>query len=86
MKKSFLFISCEEAKYICDKHQYGDATPWERITLAIRLSWCGISRAYTKQNRALTKVINKINVQMLSKNELQDLEAQFTKQLRRQGH
>jgi hypothetical protein len=40
MKKSFLFISCQEAKHICDKSQYDEATGWERLKLGIRLIWC----------------------------------------------
>ena len=40
MKKSILFISCEEAHNICDKSQYGEATGWERVKLGIRLCWC----------------------------------------------
>ena len=43
MKKSILFISCEEAHHICDKNQYGEATAWERFKLGIRLSWCKIT-------------------------------------------
>jgi hypothetical protein len=27
-----LFISCAEAKSICDKDQYGEATDWEKLT------------------------------------------------------
>lgn len=69
MKKSFLFITCQEAHRICDKAQYGDATLWERIKLAIRLSWCRVSQAYTKRNIALTKAINEANVDALSNRE-----------------
>ncbi len=84
MKRSFLFITCEEAHHICDKQQYGEAKPWERVKLAIRLSWCQITRAYTKKNRALTKAIQDANLRMLSKNEHRDMEVQFTMQLRNQ--
>ena len=28
-----LFISCAEAKSICDKDQYGEATDWEKLKL-----------------------------------------------------
>ena len=50
MKKRFLFISCEEAKLICDKVQYNEATNWERVKLNLRISWCSIAKSYTKKN------------------------------------
>lgn len=84
MKKSILFISCEEAKHICDKSQYGEANLWERFKLSLRLSWCKITRAYTKNNNALTKVIKESKVEALNSNELNSLEKEFQKQLEKQ--
>ncbi len=85
MKKSFLFISCEEAYHICDKHQYGEATPWERFKLGLRLSWCHISQAYSKKNRALTKAINTSNIRALSQKELEVFQSNFQQHLKNQG-
>lgn len=64
MKKSFLFITCEEAQHICDKSQYGEATLWERIKLTIRLLWCRVTQNYTKNNNKLTKLITKKQIPM----------------------
>ncbi len=81
MKKSFLFISCDEAKHICDKTQYDEATGWERLKLGIRLSWCRITRAYSSRNHKLTKVIEKSEVNCLKNEERRKLQLQFEKEL-----
>jgi len=65
MKKNKLFISCDEAKEICDKSQYGEATFWEKVKLTIRLSWCSISKKYSKKNQQLTNVIKTSEVDCL---------------------
>ena len=86
MGKRFLFISIEEAKRICDKSQYGEATLWEKIKLNIRLSWCKIARAYTKRNTALTKTIKSSKIDCLNQIEQQDLKAKFERQLKEQKY
>jgi hypothetical protein len=85
MKKSFLFITCEEAHHICDKSQYGEATVWEKIKLTIRLSWCKISRAYTKKNKTLTKTLKSTKVDCLKQEEQQALREQFESKLSNQN-
>ena len=84
MKKSILFISCEEAHHICDKRQYGEATKWERFKLGLRLSWCKITKAYTKRNNKLTETILKADVDCLKNDERQKLQEQFEKELAKQ--
>ncbi len=81
MKKSFLFVSCEEAKHICDKKQYDEATGWERIKLGLRLSWCKFTRAYSTNNHKLTKVIEKAEVNCMKEDEREKLNQQFEKEL-----
>jgi hypothetical protein len=85
MGKNFLFITCEEAKHICDKSQYGEATLWEKIKLNIRLSWCKITRAYTKRNRTLTKTIKSSKVECLKHQEQQQLKENFKTELTKQN-
>lgn len=85
MKKSILFISCEEAHIICDKNQYGEASAWEKFKLGLRLSWCKITRAYTKNNKALTKCIKESQVEALNNEELTDIKQAFEKHLEKQG-
>lgn len=84
MKKSILFITCDEAHHICDKNQYGEATAWERVKFGIRLSWCKITRAYTKRNNKLTEAMQSSKVDCLKDDELQKLEQQFKKELAKQ--
>ena len=81
MKKSILFISCEEAHHICDKNQYGEATAWERVKLSIRLCWCKVTKAYTKNNSKLTEAINNSKVECLEDKERQKLQTTFEKEL-----
>lgn len=84
MKKNILFITCEEAHHICDKSQYGEATVWERFKLSIRLSWCKITRAYTKRNRKLTEAIKKSEADCLNENEKNILQKAFEAELKKQ--
>jgi len=83
MKKRFLFITCEEAKHICDKSQYGEATPWERFKLTIRLSWCKITRAYTSRNRKLTQAMENSEVNCLESQEKSQLKNVFEQELKK---
>jgi hypothetical protein len=81
MKKSFLFISCDEAKHICDKSQYGEATSWEIFKLKLRLSWCHISQSYSRNNQKLTEVVEKSKMNCLKNNERTKIKEQFDKEL-----
>jgi len=85
MKKKLLFITCEEAQHICDKNQYGEATGWEKFKLGIRLAWCKITRAYSKNNNALTKCIEESHIEALKKDEFEDIKQQFENQLKNQA-
>lgn len=84
MKKSVLFITCEEAHQICDKNQYGEATAWEKFKLGLRLTWCKITRAYTKKNNALTKCVQESHIEALRNDELLEIKQNFEKQLNNQ--
>lgn len=81
MKKNKLFISCEEAQLICDKTQYGEASLIEKIKLSMRLSWCHITRSYSKKNSTLTTVVKNSNIEYLKTHELKTLSEKFTQQL-----
>ncbi|AXT62885.1 hypothetical protein D1816_21930 [Aquimarina sp. AD10] len=60
-----IFVSCEQAKYICDKNQYGEASALEIIQLNLRLVYCRVTRAYSKRNTKLTQMIEKSNIQAI---------------------
>jgi hypothetical protein len=81
MKKGLLFISCDEAKHICDKAQYDEASSWEKIKLNLRLSWCRITRAYYKRNTKLTDIVESAKTECLDPKERKTLEAKFEEEL-----
>lgn len=81
MKKSFLFISCDEAKQICDKSQYGEATIWERFKLSIRLMYCRITKVYSKNNKKLSEVVEKAEVTCLKNEERKKIQDKFEQEL-----
>ena len=81
MKKSFLFISCDEAKQICDKAQYGEAKNWERLKLGIRLMWCKFTKTYSKDNNKLSEVMHKADVNCLKSSEKVKLQKEFEQEL-----
>ncbi len=84
-KKSFLFISCDEAKHICDKSQYKEASFWEKIKLNLRYTWCKITRAYVKQNKQLTTMVKKSKIDCLKNDEREALKKEFEKELMEQN-
>jgi len=81
MEKNFLFITCDEAKHICDKTQYGEATVWERVKLNIRLSWCKFTKAYSRNNNRLTDAMKKSEVSCMKNDERKKLQDKFEKEL-----
>lgn len=84
MRKKFLFINCDEAKHICDKVQYGEASGWERLKLSLRLCWCGITKSYSNKNNKLTEAMQNAEVECLKINERQKLQKQFDEELAKQ--
>ena len=48
-------LSCEQATQICDKHQYREASFWEKIKLKLHVLFCKECGKYAKVNSLLTK-------------------------------
>ena len=80
-KSTKVFIDCDEAKHICDKSQYNESSWWERFRLNLRLIYCNITRSYVKQNRQLTNLVTKDEVDCMDTEKKQDLKAAFEKEL-----
>ncbi len=76
-----LFVTCEEAKHICDKNQYGEASIMEIIKLNIRLIYCKVTRAYSKRNTKLTKFIKKSNPQTISTSQKDSMKQKLLEKL-----
>ncbi|MCM5661674.1 hypothetical protein [Galbibacter mesophilus] len=79
-KKSTFFISCEEAKHICDKVQYGEASIWERLKLNLRLLWCRATKSYTKRNGTLTKLCNEAQIKTLNEEKKNEMKKRLESQ------
>lgn len=75
------FISCEEAKHICDKSQYGEASFWEKVKLNVRLSWCHITRAYTNNNKKLTKLVKESKIESLEKDTKAEMQRKLQEEM-----
>jgi len=86
MKKRFLFITCEEAQYICDKAQYNEATSWEKFKLTLRYGWCHVTRAYVKRNTKLSESVKSSKVNCLKTVERKEIETKFNQELSKQEH
>ena len=84
MKKSFLFVSCDEAQHICDKAQYGEASTSERLKLMLRLFYCRVTKTYSKKNTKLSETIETSKVQCLKAEERNKLQSEFEKELSKQ--
>ncbi|MDH7444835.1 hypothetical protein [Aquimarina sp. 2201CG14-23] len=76
-----LLVSCEQAKFICDKNQYGEASILEIIKLNIRLIYCKVTRAYSKRNGKLTKAIKKSNVQVIDPSKKEEMKERMREKL-----
>ncbi|KAA1245589.1 hypothetical protein [Aquimarina sp. RZ0] len=76
-----LFVSCEQAKHICDKNQYGEASFLELIKLNLRLIYCKVTRAYVKRNVKLTRTIKKSNIQTIPILKKDEMKEKLLKQL-----
>lgn len=80
-KKSKLFISCEEAKYICDKSQYHESTFWEKLQLNIRYAYCHITRAYVKKNQKLSELVQSDSVTCMDPKKKAEIKMKFINEL-----
>ena len=76
-----LFVSCEEAKHICDKNQYGEASFLEIIKLNVRLMYCKVTRAYSKRNTKLIKTIQKSDIQTISADQKESMKKKLQEEL-----
>lgn len=51
-------ISCDEATSICDKHQYGEASIYEKFKLFFHIMVCKFCVSYSKQNKIISKCVD----------------------------
>ena len=70
-------ISCEEAKEICNKVQYNEATFLEKLRLWFHKFMCKFCTQFTKQNSELTSLCRKADLKSLSKAEKAQMKQQL---------
>jgi hypothetical protein len=71
-QKEKLFYTCEEARFACDKKQYGDLTLWEKIRLKVHMFYCDYCRTYAKRNEKLSQLFKKVGIQAKTIKPLDD--------------
>jgi len=74
-------ITCEEASNICDKSQYQEAGWWEILKLRLHLLYCKACRTYSKNNSELTSMCDRAGLNMLSKDDKEQMKRDIEKKL-----
>ncbi len=82
MKKNDIFISCDQAKEICDKLQYNEATWLEKLKFKFRYLYCHVTRNYSNKNDKLTSTCNKAQIQCMDLKEKEELKKSLESHLR----
>ncbi len=80
-RKSKIFISCPEAKQICDKTQYYEASWWDHLRLGIRLLYCNVTQEYVAQNKKITNLVSQKDVVCMNKSVKEKLKEKLQKEL-----
>lgn len=83
-KATKLFIDCKEAKHICDKAQYNESNWWELFRLNIRFLYCKVTKAYSKKNQKLSKLVTDKKVDCMELKSKVELKNKFEQELKNQ--
>jgi hypothetical protein len=59
-------ISCDEAKIICHKTQYKDASFWDMLKLKFHLLVCKACASFSRKNTRLTALCEEATLRNLS--------------------
>jgi len=59
-------VSCEQAKVICNKKQYREASFLEKAQLMVHILFCKACYKFARKNNRLTRMIYKANLHSLS--------------------
>lgn len=79
-----ILISCDEANHSCDKSQYNEASLWDKFKLNIHLIYCRACRRYTRNNKQLSKIVNKSDVDCMDLKTKQEMKDCFEAELKKQ--
>ncbi|WP_242670108.1 hypothetical protein [Gramella sp. KN1008] len=79
MSKLF-FIDCSKAAECCNKSQYKEARPMEKMMLFFHLAFCRACRKFSTKNSKLTEAIQKSNLQSCTEEQKQAWREQIKKE------
>lgn len=74
-------ITCEEAATICNKSQYKEAGFWQVMKLRFHIFTCKTCAKFTKQNKMLTTLCDKANLNTLTEGEKEVMKKDLEKHL-----
>jgi hypothetical protein len=74
-------MTCEEAKEICNKAQYNEASFLEKLKLLSHTFMCKICARFTKENTKLTALCQKADLKSFSEAEKTELKKHLQKHL-----
>lgn len=74
-------ISCEEAKEICNRAQYNEASFFEKLQLMWHTYMCKICARFTKKNTELTVLCQKADLKSFSEAEKAEMKRQLQNDL-----
>lgn len=79
---SKIFLSCDEAKHVCDKAQYNESTFWERLKLKMHILFCALCRQHSLNNTKLTELINGSEIVCLDTKSKSEMKKCLEKELK----
>ncbi|NAY92884.1 hypothetical protein GTQ34_13255 [Muricauda sp. JGD-17] len=74
-------ISCDEAAHICTRSQYKEASLWEILKLRLHILYCRACAKFSKQNKTLTSLCDRADMQVLSENDKKSMKKDLEKHL-----
>ena len=74
-------ISCEEARIICHKTQYDDASFFEVFKLKFHLFICKACSAFSRKNTKLTTLCEEATLRNLSESEKLEMKERISEKL-----
>lgn len=79
MRKLF-FIDCSKAAECCNKSQYKEAKPLDKMKLFLHLTFCQACRKFSSKNSKLTEAIKKSKIQSCPEEQKQAWREQIKKE------
>lgn len=74
-------MSCDEAVHICNKSQYREANLFEKLKLKLHILICKSCSVFSKRNKKLTGLFDKVHLHTLSESDKKTLQKQIQDRL-----